>query len=125
MYTKKSEIEISKGELLVQKGKVFYVNGNESVAIECHTVCENVAPISSVQYKLLKAIPTAKARFSVFITDGWMDWGADVKNGDEVYIRVTKTKDGEECCSTAVVRCVGAMTEDQSETLFGVEITVS
>ena len=123
VYTKKRETEISKGDLLVRKGDLLCVNGNESVAFEFHTESENVAPLFDVQYNLLKAIPTAQERISVFVTDGWMDWGDDVKKGDEVYIRVIK--DGIECCSTAVVHCIGTITGEHPGTMFGVEITVS
>ena len=52
-----------------------------------------------------------------------MDWGGDVKKGDEVYMRVRK--DGMECCSTAIVRYIGTMTGEHPGTMFGVEITVS
>ena len=123
VYTKKSEIDISKGDLLVRKGDLLYPNGNESAAFEFNEECGNVAPLENVQYNLLKAIPTAKARVPVFVTDGWMDWGAGVKKGDEVYIRVIK--DGIECCSTAVVHYIGTLTGDNPGTMFGVEITVS
>ena len=122
-YTKKAEIEISKGELLIRKGDLLFVNGNESAPFEFHKECDNIAPLQDVQYNLLKAIPTAKARVPVFVTDGWMDWGADVKKGDEVYIRVIK--DGIECCSTAVIHYIGTMTGDHPGTMFGLEITVS
>ena len=125
VYTKKAEIEVSRGELLIRKGDLLCVNGNESVVVcECGTKFEeNIAPLFSEQYNLLKAIPTAKGRISVFITEGWMDWGGDVKKGDEVYIRVIK--DGIECCSTAVIRYIGTMTGEHPGTMFGVEITVS
>ena len=120
----KYEIEISRGELLILNGNLLRVNGNKSATFEFHTESENIVPLfSSVQYNLLKAIPTAQERISVFVTDGWMDWGDDVKKGDEVYIRVIK--DGTECCSTAVVRYIGYMTGSQPGTIFGVEITVS
>ena len=124
-YTKKAEIEISRGELLLRKGDLLCVNGNESVAYKYHTELENmnIAPVIGVQYNLLKAIPTTKLRMLVFVTDGWMDWGVDVKKGDEVYIRVIK--DGKECCSTAVVHYIGTMTGEHPGTMFGVEITVS
>ena len=121
LYTKKDEIEVSRGELLIRKGDLLCVNGNESVAFKYESA--DVAPLLDVQYSLLKAIPTAKGRISVFKTDGWMDWGGDVKKGDEVYIRVIK--DGMECCSTAVVHYIGTMTGEHPGTMFGVEITVS
>ena len=124
VYTKKAEIEVSRGELLIRKGDLLCVNGNESVVCKCGTKFEeNIAPLFSEQYNLLKAIPTAKGRISVFIIEGWMDWGGDVKKGDEVYIRVIK--DGIECCSTAVIRYIGTMTGEHPGTMFGVEITVS
>ena len=124
VYTKKAEIEISRGELLIRKGDLLRINGNENAAFEFHTECENIAPLfSSVQYNLLKAIATAQERISVFATPGWLDWGGDVKKGDEVYIRVIK--DGMECCSTAVICYIGAVTGEHPGTMFGVEITVS
>ena len=124
VFSKKAETEISKGDLLVRKGDWLCVNGNENVAFEFHTESEeNIAPLFEAQYNLLKAIPIAKLRISVFVTDGWMDWGGDVKKGDVVYIRVVK--DGTECCSTAVVRYIGTLTGDHPGIMFGVEITVS
>ena len=120
VYTKKAEIEISRGDLLVQKQDLLYFNGNEIVAFTYHKENDNIAPLVGEQYNLLKAIPTAKERFSVFMTPGWMDWGAGVKKGDEVYICVCK-----EYCSTAVVRDTGILTGDNLGTVFGVEITVS
>ena len=123
VYSKKADIEISRGELLVQKGDLLCVNGNESVAFEFRTESDNVAPLDGVLYNLLKAIPAANGRLSVFKTDGWMDWGAGLKKGDEVYIRVTKG--GEGCCSTAVVHYIGTMSGTQPGTMFGLEINVS
>ncbi|KAL5467172.1 hypothetical protein EMCRGX_G031364 [Ephydatia muelleri] len=123
VYTKKDEIEVSRGELLIRKGDLLCVNGNESVAFELYKECGNVAPLFDVQYNLLKAIPTAERRICVFKTEGWIDWGADVKKGDEVYIRVRK--DGIKCCSTAVVRYIGTVTGEHPGTMFGVEITDS
>eukprot|EP00731_Ephydatia_muelleri_P026538 Em0018g638a len=124
VYTKKAEIEISRGELLIRKGDLLRINGNENAAFEFHTECENIAPLfSSVQYNLLKAIATAQERISVFATPGWLDWGGDVKKGDEVYIRVIK--DGIKCCSTAVVHYIGTLTGDHLGIMFGVEITDS
>ena len=123
VYTKKAEIEISRGELLIRKGDLLYPNGNESAAFKFHNEFCYIAPLVDVQYNLLKAIPTAQERISVFATPGWMNWGGDVKKGDEVYIRVIK--DGMECCSTAVVHYIGTITGDNPGTMFGVEITVS
>ena len=125
VYTKKVDIEISKGELLVRKGDLLHVhvNESESAAFEYHNESDYIAPVFDVQYNLLKAIPTAKGRISVFKTPGWMDWGADVKKGDNIYIRVNKG--GEECCSTAVLHYIGYMTGSPPGTMFGVEVTVS
>ena len=125
VFSKKTEIEISKGNLLVRKGDSLCVNGNENVAFEFHTENEqsNIAPLFEAQYNLLKAIPTAKWRISVFVTYDWMDWGADVKKGDEVYIRVRIDED--EHCSTAIVHYIGTVTGEHPGTMFGVEITVS
>ena len=123
MYSKKAEIDISRGELLIKKGDLCNVTGNDGVAFNLEPDSQEIAPLLDVQYNLLRAIPTAKGRITLFATPGWLDWGVDVKKGDEVYIRVIK--DGTECCSTAVVRYIGAVTGDEPGTLFGVEITVS
>ena len=124
VYTKKAEIEISKGDLLVLKRDLLYVNGNENVAFNYHIEYDDIiAPLVGEHYNILKAIPTAKGRFSVFVTPDWMDWGAGVKKDDEVYICVRK--DCEEYCSAAVVRDTGIVTGDNLGTVFGVEITVS
>ena len=124
VYTKKAEIDISRGDLLVLKRDLLYVNGNENVAFKYHGEGDNIAPVLvGEQYNLLKAIPKAKGRFSVFVTPGWMEWGSSVKKDDEVYICVRK--DCEEYCSTAVVHYIGTMTGEHPGTMFGVEITVS
>ena len=111
VYTKIVDIEISKGELLVRKGDLLhvYVNESESAAFEYHNESNYIA--------------TAKDRISVFMVLGWMDWGADMKKGDKIYIRVNNG--GMECCSTVVVHYIGTMTGEHPGTMFGVEITVS
>ena len=128
-YSRTSQIALSKGELLIQKGDFMHVKGNEGVAFKYE--CGYVAPLDDVQLGLFEAIPTPKGRFNVFVTivdkitdSCWLDWGAAVKTGDSVYIRVPM-KDGSECCSTAHVHYTGCLTGDQPGTMFGVEITVS
>ena len=125
-----SQTDLSKGELLIRKGDFMHVKGNEGVAFKYE--CDKIAPLNDVQCALLEAIPTPRGRFTVFVTSGgwhsdrvrWLDWGAAVKAGDSVYIRVPM-KDGSECCSTARVHYIGRLTGDQPGTMFGVDITVS
>ena len=120
-----SQIALSKGELLIRKGEVVHVRGNEGATFKFES--NYVAPLDDVQLGLLEAIPTPRGRMLVFANEGpsiWLDWGAAVKAGDSVYIRVPM-KDGSECCSTARVHYIGCLTGDQPGTFFGVEITVS
>ena len=125
--SRKSQTDLSKRELLIQKDDWLYVKGNEDVAFQFdYEVADSTAQLDDVQLGLLEAIPTPNGRFTVFVTTGWLDWGAYIKTGDtcSVYIRVPM-KDGSECCSTARVHYIGRLTEDQPGTMFGVEITVS
>ena len=88
-YSRTSQSEISKGELLIRKGNFIHVKGNESVAFKFDAEsADNIAPLDDVQLGLLEAIPTPKGRFTVFVTDGWLDWGAAVKAGDSVYVHL-------------------------------------
>ena len=118
-----SQTDIPKGELLIRKGGWLHVRGNQDAAFKYEI--QSVAPLELVQRALLEAIPTPKARFSVFVTEGWMDWGVAVKTGDVVYIRISMKDDTENCCSTALVHYIGRLTEDEPGTIFGVEIKVS
>ena len=124
-----SLIELSKGELLIRKGDLMHVKGNEDATFKFDY--DNVCPLDDVQLCLLEAIPTPKGRFAVFVTIankitdiGWMNWGTAVKAGHSVYICVL-INNGSECCSTARVHYIGRLTEDHPGTMFGVEITVS
>ena len=125
VYCKTSEADISKGTLLFRKGNRIQVKGKEGAAFKHDSEqAIHVAPLDVEHHALLVAIPNPLGRFSVFVTDGWLDWGTAVKAGDSVYIRVPM-RDGSECCSTARVHYIGKVTEDQPGTMFGVEITVS
>ena len=118
--------DIPKGELLIQKGDLVYVRGKEGAAFNYATDKDlHLAPLDVEQFALLEAIPTPKERFAVFVTDGWMDWGVAVKQGDNVYIRVPMKDNAEGCCTTAIVRYIGYPGEYIPGTMFGVEITVS
>ena len=120
-----SQTDIPKGELLILKGGSqgdwLHVKGNEDVAFKFDG--NKVAPLDDTQLGLLEAITTPKGCMMVFATPGWLDWGAAVKTGDRVYIRVLM-KDDSECCSTARVHYIGRLT-DRPGTFFGVEISVS
>ena len=125
-YSKTSQADIPKGELLIRNGDLVYVRGKEGTAFKYEADKDlHIAPLDVEQCALLEAIPTPKARFSVFVTDGWMDWGVAVKKGDNVYIHVPMKDDVEGCCSTAIVHYIGPLGGDQQGTMFGVEITVS
>ena len=120
-----SQTDLSKGELLIRKGDLMHVKGNEGATFKFNSdSAHNIAQLDDVQLGLLEAIPTPNGRMLVFVTPGWLDWGAAVKAGDSVYIRVPM-KDGSECCTTARVHYIGHLTGDQPGTMFGVEITVS
>ena len=125
-YTKMSQMhmDIPKGQLLIKKGDLLHIRGNEDVSFEYNA--EDVAPIlSSVMYYLLEAIENPEETFHVFTTSVWLFWGIDVKKGDIVYVRIPMKDRAEGCCSTACVRYIGRLTADQPGTIFGVEITVS
>ena len=125
-YSKTSQTDIPKGELLIRKGNLVYVKGKVGPAFKYEADKDlHLAPLEVEQCAFLEAIPTPKARFSVYVTDGWMDWGVAVKKGDKVYISVPMKGDIEGRCSTAIVHYIGRLGEDQPGTMFGVEIIVS
>ena len=124
-YSRTSQNKIPKGELFIRKGDSIHLNGNESTTMKFNTLADHVAPLGNKQYALLGAISTPSERLAVFETDGWMDWGEAVKKGDNVYIRVPMKDNIEGCCSTARVQYIGCLSNDQQNTMFGVEIKVS
>ena len=121
--SKTSQTGIQKGELLIHKDGWLYLKGNDDARFQFEA--DKVAPLDRELCSLLEANPSPKARMAVFMTAGWLDWGVAVKKGDKVYIRVPMKDNAEGCCSTAIVHCVGRLSEDQPGTMFGVEITVS
>ena len=125
-YTKMSQMDIPKGQLLIQKGNLLHIRGNEDVSFEYDAKDPNVAPIySAAEYGLLEATATPEETFHVFTSSVWLVWGTAVKRGDIVYVRIPMKDKAEGCCSTACVRYIGCLTADQPGTMFGVEITVS
>ena len=128
IWTTKSKIEVQRGELLElikpkhnsDAAAIYQVRGKKAITVKCRA--DDVTPLNGgVQCALLEAIPTPVERFSVFMTNGWLEWGASVKVGDMVYIRLMKKK--MDYCSTACVLYIG--TGKYPGTMFGVQITVS
>ena len=129
LWPKKSQVDVPRGELLEKvKPKyngnvaaVYQVSGNKAITVRCEA--SDVTLLSDVQHALLMAIPNAMERFIILMTHGWLDWGAAVKAGDIICIRIMTT--GEPCYCEARVHYVGSVIGGQQETMFGVEITVS
>ena len=125
VLAKSRTTEVPRGELLElvrinDITAVYQVRGKKAITVHCEV--GEVTALNGVQCALLEAIATPLERFSVFVTNGWLEWGAAVKVGNTVYIRVMM--DLEHYC-TARVHYIGKVTGDQPGTMFGVEITVS
>ena len=125
-WAKTSTTVVQRGELLelVRTNDitaVYQVRGKKAITVNCEA--DYVTALNGVQCALLEAIPTPVERFSVFVTNGWLEWGAAVKVGDMVYICVEMDL---EYYSFARVHYIGRLIgSDQPGTMFGVEIMVS
>ena len=85
---------------------------------------QDVSPLSPNDYCLLRAVGSAFDRFSVFVNGEWLDWGVNLKVGDQVYVRLPAPNPATADWSLAVIRYKGEV-KPLSGTNFGVEIYVS
>jgi hypothetical protein len=84
----------------------------------------DISPLNIDDYFLLKAIDTPSDRFRVFSDPHWLEWGANLKVGNLVYVRLPSPNTLAPTWSKAIIRYKGPV-----KTLFGmnfgVEIMIS
>ena len=83
-----------------------------------------ISPLLPEEYQLLRGIDSCFERFNVFVNGDWLEWGANLKVGDEVYVRLPAVNPAIAVWSRAVIRYKGSM-KSLPGTCFGVEIDVS
>jgi hypothetical protein len=93
-------------------------------AITLFAVEDNISPLNIDDYHLLKAIESPTDRFQVFSDPRWLEWGANLKYGSLVFVRLPSPNTSVPTWSHAIIRYKGPV-----KTLFGmnfgVEIVVS
>ena len=86
---------------------------------------DDISPLNVDDYRLLRAIDSPFDRFRVFSDPHWLEWGARLNIGDQIYVRLPSPNvSGSTNWSFAIVRYKGAV-ETLPGTNFGVEIMVS
>ena len=93
-------------------------------AITLFVVDDDISPLNIDDYYLLKAIDTPSDRFRVFSHPHWLEWGANLKVGNMVYVRLPSPNESAPTWSHAIVRYKGPV-KNLYGMNFGVEITVS
>ena len=91
-----------------------------------YSIEDGVSPLAYSDYKLLEAIESVGDRFATFAGVNKLDWGAKLKEGDEVYVRFFSPRSDPVSAewSLAKVEYKGAV-ESLPGTTFGVAIMVS
>jgi hypothetical protein len=93
-------------------------------AITLFAAEDDISPLNIDDYYLLKAIDSATDRFRVFSDPQCLEWGANIKIGGLVYVRLPSPSASVPTWSQAIIRYRGPV-----KTLigmnFGVEIVVS
>ena len=85
---------------------------------------QGVSPLFPEEYRLLIAIDPCFDRFNVFVNGDWLEWGANLKVNDRVYVRLPGPNTSTGDWSLAVIRYKGDV-KSLPGTNFGVEIYVS
>jgi hypothetical protein len=124
---------VLRGELLSpipreKEARPDVVQPNYSVerepAITLFAVEDDISPLNIDDYYLLKAIESPSDRFQVFSDPQWLEWGANLKVGDMVYVCLPRHSTSVPTWSKVIIRYKGPV-----KTLFGmnfgVEIMVS
>ena len=93
-------------------------------AITLFAVDDDTSPLNIDDYYLLKAIDSPTDRFRVFSDPQWLEWGANLKLGSVVYVRLPNPNESKPTWSHAIIRYKGRV-KNLSGTNFGVEIMVS
>ena len=93
-------------------------------AITLFVVDNDISPLNIDDYYLLKAIDTPSDRFRVFSDPQWLEWGANLKTGSLVFVRLPSPNESAPTWSHAIIRYKGHV-KNLSGTNFGVEIMVS
>ena len=91
-----------------------------------YSIEDDVSPLAYRDYKLLEAIESAGDRYATFSGVNKLDWGAKLKEGDEVYVRLSSPHSNPDSAewSLAKVEYKGAV-KSLPGTIFGVAIMVS
>ena len=103
----------------------YFVDNDPSTTLFAD-VPEGISPLCQIDYRLLRGIDCCFERFSVFANCNcdWLEWGANLKVGDEVYVRLPAVNRATADWSRAVIRYKGDV-KSLPGTCFGVEIDVS
>ncbi len=139
---KRTTVTVLRGELLVkipgnaivirndgQKPNNYQVKGDATISLLCDA--QDVVPLGNYEFLLLESVKTPGARFSLFHAGTILDWGQNLKSGDDVYVAVPGLTASNVAVHTpraaAKVRFVGGLGAEGEEPgiFFGVEIIVS
>ena len=124
---------VLRGELLrpiprEREPRADVVQPNYSVerdpAITLFAVEDDISPLNIDDYHLLKPIESPSDRFRVFSDPQWLEWGAKLKIGALVYVRLPSPNTSVPTWSRGIVRYKGPV-RNLFGMNFGVEIMVS
>ena len=125
-----SVVNVHRGELLIQipenerqqcgDGPLLNYRLFKDPNILLYSGEENVSPLGEHDFQLLEAIASTNDRFTVFSHPDKLDWGASLRKGSRVFVKIPNTQ----IVASAVIRCKGPV-EGLPGISFGVEITVS
>ena len=93
-------------------------------AITLFAVDDNISPLNIDDYHLLKAIESPFDRWKVFSDPHWLEWGASLKLGSLVYVRLPSPNASEPTWSHVIIRYKGPV-KNHFGMNFGVEIMVN
>ncbi len=92
-------------------------------SVMLYGVKKDVSPINGRDLQLLEAIERSWDRYAVFSEDSRLEWGAKLKIGDQVYVRLPGDTTSAPTWSAGVVRHAGPVAPLPGRN-FGVEIKV-
>lgn len=92
--------------------------------ITLQAVADDISPLNMEDYYLLRAIDSPFDRFRVFSHPHLLEWGARLKTGDQIFVRLPSPNPSSSNWSLAIIRYKGVV-KNLPGTNFGVEIMVS
>ena len=124
--------QVLRGELLrsfpcekePQQDTVQCYSVERDPAITLFAEDNDISPLNIDDYYLLKAIDSPSDRFRAFADPQLLEWGAELKMGSLVYVRLPSPNESEPTWSHAIVRYKGPVVNLFGMN-FGVEIMVS